>query len=524
MIQERAQVQTKALLPGGIARAATNPGKMCASSKKKGASQMKEHLTGSGRTKFTLEEKDMPTSWYNILADLPFQMAPPLNPKTMEPVTPEELASIFPTAVIEQEVSKQPAIDIPGEVLDIYRLWRPTPLVRARRLEQALGTPAKVYFKYEGTSPVGSHKPNTAVAQAYYNKKEGVRRLSTETGAGQWGSALSMACAFFGLECIVYMVKASYHQKPYRRSLMQTFGAHVIPSPSNSTASGRAILAKDPESPGSLGIAISEAVEDTNKHPGTRYSLGSVLNHVLMHQTIIGLEARRQMELAGDTPDTIVACAGGGSNFGGLVFPFLEPVLKRAKNAKESVPEGLHSSPNIIAVEPEACPTLTKGLYTYDYGDCAGKVPALKMHTLGHDFVPPGFHAGGLRYHGMSPIISALLHEGFISARAVKQLAVFEAAELFARTEGILPAPESAHAIRTAIDLAIESKESGKGQVILFGLSGHGYFDMTAYEEYRNGLLKDIIYPQSEIDKTLSTLVKKERFDCCRPLSPCKEG
>jgi len=459
---------------------------------------MKEHLTDPERIKFNLDEKDMPTAWYNILADLPFGMAPPLNPKTLEPVTRKELAAIFPDSVAEQETSMQPVIDIPGEVLDIYRLWRPTPLIRAKRLEEALDTPARIYFKYEGTSPVGSHKPNTAVAQAYYNKKDGTRRLSTETGAGQWGSALSMSCAFFGLECTVYMVKASYHQKPYRRSLMQTFGANVIPSPSNTTVSGRSVLAKDPGSPGSLGIAISEAVEDAVSNPGTKYSLGSVLNHVLLHQTVIGLEARLQMEMASETPDTIIACAGGGSNFGGLAFPFLEPALK-------SHTPGLHA-PKIIAVEPEACPTLTKGMYAYDYGDCAGMVPALKMHTLGHDFVPPGIHAGGLRYHGMSPIISALLNEGLITARAVKQLEVFEAAQLFARTEGIIPAPESAHAIRVAMDIAAESRNTGKEKVILFGLSGHGYFDMSAYDGYRNGMLEDVVYPQSEINKALARL------------------
>ncbi len=462
---------------------------------------MKENLTNPVRIKFNLDEKDMPTSWYNILADLPFAMAPALNPKTLEPVTRKELAAIFSDSVIEQETSMQPVIDIPGEVLDIYRLWRPTPLIRAKRLEKALGTPSRIYFKYEGTSPVGSHKSNTAVAQAYYNKKDGTKRLSTETGAGQWGSALSMACAFFGLECTVYMVKASYRQKPYRRSFMQTFGGNVIPSPSNTTVSGRAILAKEPDSPGSLGMAISEAVEDAVSNPGTKYSLGSVLNHVLLHQTIIGLEARLQMKIAGDAPDTIIACAGGGSNFGGLAFPFLEPALK-------SHTPNLHM-PRIIAVEPEACPTLTKGVYAYDYGDCAGMVPALKMHTLGHDFVPPGIHAGGLRYHGMSPIISALLNQGFITARAVKQLEVFEAALLFARAEGIIPAPESAHAIRAAIDIAAESRNTGKEKVILFGLSGHGYFDMSAYDGYRNGLLKDIAHPQPEIDKALAKLPGK---------------
>ncbi len=483
---------------------------------------MKRNRIDSTGTKFNLDERDMPASWYNILADLPFELEPPLNPQTLEPVTPDELAPLFPATVIEQESSKKQFIDIPGEVLDIYRLWRPTPLIRARRLEKALGTPARIYFKYEGASPVGSHKPNTAVAQAFYNKQEGTSRLSTETGAGQWGSALAMACAFFGLDCTVYMVKASYHQKPYRRSLMQVFGADVISSPSSSTGSGRAILADDPESPGSLGIAISEAVEDAAGSPGTKYSLGSVLNHVLTHQTVIGLEAQRQMELAGDTPSTVIACAGGGSNFGGLAFPFLKPVLKHRKHVPQ--PGALNSlsgittpdtsmpndmAPKIIAVEPEACPSLTKGIYAYDYGDCSGLVPALKMHTLGHNFVPPGIHAGGLRYHGMSPIISALFNEGFIAARAVKQRAVFEAAELFARTEGIIPAPESAHAIRVAIDLATECTKTGREEAILFGLSGHGYFDMSAYEAYRNGVLQDSVHPQSEIDKALAGLPKK---------------
>ncbi len=465
---------------------------------------MKQHQNVPNETiKFNLGESDMPTSWYNILADLPFEIEPALNPETFEPIEPKDLLPIFPAAVIEQEISRKPFIDIPGEVLDVYRQWRPTPLIRARRLEKAIGTPARIYFKYEGTSPVGSHKPNTAVAQAYYNKLEGTRRLTTETGAGQWGCALSMACSFFDLECIVYMVKASYHQKPYRRSLMQVFGANVIPSPSNLTGSGRTILAKDPNSPGSLGIAISEAVEDANNRPGTKYSLGSVLNHVLLHQTIIGLEAKQQMQLTGDTPDVIVACAGGGSNFGGLTFPFLEPALKQIENKSSigSASSG-YITPRIIAVEPEACPTLTRGIYAYDYGDCTGLVPALKMYTLGHDFIPPGIHAGGLRYHGMSPIISALVEKGLIHATAVKQLDVFRAAHLFTRTEGILPAPESAHAICAAIDLAMESKKTRKEQVILFGLSGHGYFDMSAYEAYRNKELQNVGKSELKIDKT----------------------
>ena len=483
---------------------------------------MEKQVGSKKRVKYVLDEKDMSTCWYNILSDLPFQLEPPLNPNTLEPAGPEDLAAIFPMAVIEQEVSTKPTIDIPGEVLDIYRLWRPTPLYRATRLEKALDTPARIYFKYEGTSPVGSHKPNTAVAQAYYNKQEGTRRLCTETGAGQWGSALAMACSFFDMECIVYMVKRSYEQKPYRRSLMQVFGADVIPSPSDKTESGRKALAVDPNCPGSLGIAISEAVEDTVRSPGTKYSLGSVLNHVLLHQTVIGLEAKAQMEAAEDVPDIIIACAGGGSNFGGLTFPFLEPVLKSMKSSithKEQGTNNAHlnscslppSSPKIIAVEPEACPTLTRGVYAYDYGDSVGMVPALKMYTLGHDFVPPGIHAGGLRYHGMSPIISALLQKGLIEARAVEQIAIFEAAQLFAMSEGIIPAPESAHAIRVAIDEALKCKETGEEKAILFGLSGHGHFDMSAYDEYKKGKLTNVKHAQSEIDKALETLPKNQR-------------
>ncbi|NPV70100.1 MAG: TrpB-like pyridoxal phosphate-dependent enzyme [Firmicutes bacterium] len=453
-------------------------------------------------TKFILKEEQMATAWYNIVPDLPFQLDPPLHPATLKPIGPQDLAPLFPMALIEQEVSSSRSVDIPGEILDVYRLWRPTPLFRARRLEAALGTPARIYYKYEGVSPAGSHKPNTSVAQAYYNKLEGTRRLSTETGAGQWGSALAMACSLFGLDCSVYMVRVSYEQKPYRRSLMQVYGAEVTPSPSDKTQSGRSILAKDPDSPGSLGIAISEAVEDAATHDDTKYSLGSVLNHVLLHQTVIGLEAQQQMAMAGDEPDFVVGCCGGGSNFAGLSFPFLKPVLECMRTG------GTLNGPRFIAVEPAACPTLTRGVYAYDFGDTAGVAPVAKMYTLGHAFVPAGIHAGGLRYHGESPLVSALYHHGLIEARAVKQIPVFEAATTFARTEGILPAPESAHAIRTAIDLALEARETGKEPAILFGLSGHGHFDLAAYEAYAAGRLQDYEHPQDEIDRALADLPK----------------
>lgn len=465
------------------------------------------------RVKYLLQESDMVTSWYNIAGDLPFELAPPLHPQTLEPLTPDDLSNLFPAALIEQEMSASRSIDIPGQVLDIYRQWRPTPLFRARRLEQVLGTPARIYYKYEGTSPVGSHKPNTAIPQAYYNKQEGTRRLTTETGAGQWGSALSMACAFLDLECVVYMVKVSYHQKPYRRLLMQAYGAEVFASPSPNTETGRATLARFPDTPGTLGMAISEAVEDAVSHPGTKYALGSVLNHVLTHQTVIGLEAEKQMAMAGDKPDYVVACCGGGSNFGGLAFPFLRTTLQSA-SGQEGVPAeaGLagrkpaEGDPQVIAVEPAACPSLTRGRYAYDYGDSAGSTPVLKMHTLGHDFVPPGIHAGGLRYHGVSPIISALYMNGLIQARSVKQLDVFEAALLFARSEGILPAPESAHAIRVAVDLAQECKRTGESKSILFGLSGHGHFDLASYEAYGAGKLQDYAYTHEELETGLKGL------------------
>lgn len=442
-----------------------------------------------------LSEKDMPTHWYNIIADMPNKPAPPLHPATKEPVKPEDLAPLFPMALIEQEASSERWIEIPDEVREIYKIWRPTPLIRADRLEKALNTPAKIYFKYEGTSPAGSHKPNTAIPQAYYNKKEGVRRLATETGAGQWGSALSFACSMFGLECTVYMVKVSYEQKPYRRSLMETWGATVYASPSNRTEAGRRILARDPNSQGSLGIAISEAVEDAARHADTNYALGSVLNHVLLHQTVIGLEAKKQMEMVGRYPDVVIASCGGGSNFGGIAFPFLQDKLT-----------GVNPKVRCIAVEPMACPTLTRGRYAYDFGDTAGLTPLLKMYTLGHDFMPPGIHAGGLRYHGDSALVSQLYHEGWIEARAVHQRPVFEAATLFARTEGILPAPESAHAIRVAIDEALAAREAGEERTILFCLSGHGHFDLSAYDQYTSGAMQDVEYPQELLERALQGL------------------
>jgi len=447
------------------------------------------------QTKILLDERELPRHWYNILADLPNPPAPPIHPGTKEPLKPEDLAPLFPMELVEQEMSPDRWVPIPEEVLNVYRLWRPTPLYRARRLEQALGTPAKIYYKYEGASPAGSHKPNTAVAQAYYNKKEGVKRLATETGAGQWGSALSLACKLFGLECTVYMVKVSYEQKPYRRSLMQVWGAEVVPSPSDRTEAGRKILAEDPSSPGSLGIAISEAVEDAASREDTKYALGSVLNHVLMHQTVIGLEAKKQLELVGDYPDVVIGACGGGSNFGGLAFPFLAD-----KFAGKEV--------RAVAVEPTACPTLTRGHYAYDFGDTAKLTPMMLMYTLGHTFVPPGIHAGGLRYHGDSPIVSQLYHEGYIEAKALPQRAIFEGAILFARTEGIVPAPESAHAVQAAIEEARRAKEEGKERTILFGLSGHGHFDLAAYDAFLAGKLEDFEYPQELIEKALSELPK----------------
>ncbi|APY84765.1 TrpB-like pyridoxal phosphate-dependent enzyme [Streptomyces alfalfae] len=431
-------------------------------------------------TKFLLAEDRIPTTWYNVIPDLPGGLPPMLHPGTKEPITEADLEPLFPAELIAQEFSTDREVDIPGAVIDIYRQWRPAPLIRARRLEQALDTPARIYFKYEGVSPAGSHKPNTAVPQAYYNKRAGVERLITETGAGQWGSSLALACSYFGLACEVYMVKVSYQQKPYRRGLMETFGASVTASPSELTAAGRAALAADPDSTGSLGLAISEAVEVAAASGGSaKYALGSVLNHVLMHQTIIGQEALLQMELADDYPDIVIGAAGGGSNFGGLALPFLREQLGGGRSVRA------------IAVEPSSCPTMTKGGYEYDFGDTAGLTPLTKMHTLGHDFVPPGIHAGGLRYHGMAPIISALKEADLLEARAVPQTACFEAGVTFARNEGIVPAPESTHAVRAAIDEALKAKEEGAERSILFTLSGHGHFDMQAYIDYFAGKLQD---------------------------------
>jgi tryptophan synthase beta chain len=446
-------------------------------------------------TKFLLTDEEIPTAWVNVLPSLAEPMDPPLNPKTCGPLKPEDLAPIFPMTLIEQEFSPEPLVDIPGEVLDIYRLWRPTPLYRALRLEKALDTPAHIYYKYEGTSPAGSHKPNTAVAQAYYNRKAGIRRLATETGAGQWGSALALACRMFGLDCTVYMVRVSYDQKPYRRMMMNTWGAEVYASPSPHTQSGRAVLAGHPDSPGSLGIAISEAVEDAASHPDTNYALGSVLNHVMLHQTVIGQEAKRQMALAGEDPDVVIGCFGGGSNFAGISLPY---ALDRMAGAPV----------RLTAVEPSACPSLTRGVFAYDFGDTAKLTPLIKMYTLGHDFVPPGIHAGGLRYHGASPLMSHLLRLGVIEARAYTQTPVFEAAIKFAQTEGILPAPESAHAIRAAIDEALAAKEEGRPRVILFCLSGHGNFDLAAYDNYLSGKLQDYEHPGGDIAAAMEALPK----------------
>lgn len=449
------------------------------------------------RRKFVLDESEIPTSWYNVLPDLPEPLPPVLHPATGKPVTPDDLSPIFPMALIEQEMSQERWIEIPEEVREVYKLWRPTPLFRAKRLEEALDTPAKIYYKYEGVSPPGSHKPNTAVAQAYYNKKEGVKRLTTETGAGQWGSALAFGCNLFGLECKVYMVKVSYHQKPYRRVLMETWGAKVVSSPSEDTEAGRKVLQEDPDCPGSLGIAISEAVEDAATHDDTNYSLGSVLNHVLLHQTIVGLEAKKQMEMAGDYPDIIVGCIGGGSNFAGLFLPFIKDKL-----------EGKKEDLRVVCVEPEACPTLTKGPYAYDYGDEAGLTPLLKMYTLGHNFVPPPIHAGGLRYHGMAPIICHLYNLGKVEAVARHQTQVFEAAIRFARAEGFVPAPEPAHAVRIAIEEALKCRDSGEPKVILLALSGHGHFDLAAYDAYLTGKLEDYELPKEKIEEALKSLPK----------------
>ncbi len=430
--------------------------------------------------KILLEDHEIPKQWYNVLPDLPSPLEPPLDPETNEPMNPEKLMALFPKALVEQEMSTERWIDIPPEVLDIYAVWRPTPLIRAVFLEEFLDTPAKIYYKYEGISPAGSHKPNTAVAQAYYNSKEGIKRLTTETGAGQWGSSLAFATQYFGIETVVYMVKVSYEQKPYRRILMETWGAKVIPSPSPYTKSGKKILEEDPNNPGSLGIAISEAVEEALKREDTHYSLGSVLNHVLLHQTVIGLEAKKQLEKVESYPDIVIASSGGGSNFGGLALPFIADKL-----------DGSKPNTKFIAVEPSSCPSLTEGKYEYDFGDTIGLTPLMRMYTLGHDFVPPSIHAGGLRYHGMSPIISKLYNEGIIDAVAVPQTAIFKAAVDFARTEGIIPAPESAHSVKTAIDEALKCRETGEEKVILFNLSGHGLLDLSAYQQYLEGKLED---------------------------------
>ncbi len=447
-------------------------------------------------TKVMLSEADIPTAWYNILPDLPGEPMPPLHPATMQPVGPQDLAAIFPESLIMQEVSPERWIDIPGPVIDVYRLWRPTPLYRARRWEKALGLTPKqrIYYKWEGVSPAGSHKPNTAVAQAYYNKEAGIRRLTTETGAGQWGSALSMACRMFDLECLVFMVKVSYHQKPYRRVIMQTWGATIHPSPSDQTEYGRKVLAEDPESPGSLGIAISEAIEVAAQNPDTNYSLGSVLNHVLLHQTVVGLEAKRQMEIFEDTPDVIIGCVGGGSNYAGLSYPFAMDVLQgRAKM-------------RFVAVEPEACPTLTRGRFAYDHGDTAGMTPLLPMYTLGHTFVPPPVHAGGLRYHGDAPSLCALVKAGVYEAVAYPQTAVFEAAVGMARAEGFVTGPEPAHAVKAVVDEALAAREADEEKVILFNNSGHGHFDLAAYDAYNSGTLEDYPLPPEVLERSLAAL------------------
>jgi tryptophan synthase beta chain len=444
---------------------------------------------------FNLKTDDLPTAWYNIMPAIVgagMQPLPPLHPGTREPVSPDMLAPLFPEALIMQEVSTDQWVDIPGPVLDVYRLWRPTPLYRARRLEQALDTPAHIYFKYEGTSPAGSHKPNTAVAQAYYNKEEGTRQITTETGAGQWGSALAMATTFFGLESLVFMVKASYEQKPYRRIFMETFGAEVRPSPSSTTEAGKKILEQDPESTGSLGIAISEAIEVAAQDPDTKYSLGSVLNHVLLHQTVIGLETQKQMEMTGDQPDVIIGCVGGGSNYSGFCYPFMGERLAGKSQAR------------FVACEPAACPTLTKGSFAYDFGDTGQMTPLLPMYTLGHTFVPAPVHAGGLRYHGDAPSLSLLVKEGHMEARAFSQNEVFEAATQFAQTQGFIPGPEPAHAVRAVIDEAVQAREAGEERVILFNLSGHGFFDMQAYDDYLNHRLPEVEYRDEQLERGLA--------------------
>jgi len=451
----------------------------------------------SEQTRFLLNESDLPKFWYNVMADSPVPPNPVLRPDTLEPVTPDFLGVLFPMALIMQEVSTEQYIEIPEEVREIYKLYRPTPLLRARRLEKALGTPAHIYYKYEGVSPAGSHKPNTAIPQAFYNKIEGTKAMTTETGAGQWGSALAMACNMFDLDLEVYMVKVSYQQKPYRRVLMQTYGAQVYASPTDRTNYGRALLEQDPDNPGSLGIAISEAVEVAATSGGAKkYSLGSVLNHVLMHQSVIGEEALKQMDMAGEYPDVVIGCAGGGSNFSGLAYPFLRENLKNGQRAR------------LLAVEPAASPSLTKGTFAFDYGDTAKMAPVAKMYTLGHDFVPPSIHAGGLRYHGMAPSLSAFVDAGLIDAIAVHQKATFEAAVQFTRAEGIVPAPESSHAIRAAIDEALDAKAKDEKRVILFNLSGHGHFDLAAYDAYLSGELEDFDYPAEDVKAAMKNLPK----------------
>ncbi len=449
----------------------------------------------SDQTRFLLNETDLPKFWYNIYADSPVPPTPVLHPATMEPVTPDFLSVLFPMDLIMQEISTERYIEIPEEVREIYKLYRPTPLLRARRLEKALGTPAHIYYKNEGVSPSGSHKTNTAIPQAYYNKIGGTKAMTTETGAGQWGSALAYACGVFDLDLEVYMVKVSYQQKPYRRNMIETYGAKVYASPTNLTNYGRSVLAENPNSNGSLGIAISEAVEVAASSNGAKkYGLGSVLNHVLLHQSVIGEEALKQMDMANEYPDVVIGCVGGGSNFAGIAYPFLRENLKNGKRAR------------LVGVEPTATPTLTKGTYTFDYGDTAKMTPIVKMYTLGHDFMPPGIHAGGLRYHGMAPSISTLVDAGYIDAVAVKQKETFEAAILFAKAEGIIPAPESAHAIRAAIDEALDAKAKGEKRVILFNLSGHGNFDMAAYESYLSGKLEDYEYPAEAVKESMSKL------------------
>ncbi len=446
------------------------------------------------QTKYLLNESDMPTQWYNIVPDLPSAPPPALHPGTREPAGPDDFAPLFPMALIMQEVSQDSYIDIPEEVQEVYKLWRPSPLFRARRLEKALDTPAKIYYKYEGVSPAGSHKPNTSVPQAYYNKAEGVTKLTTETGAGQWGTALAFACALFDMECEVWQVRASYDAKPYRKAMIETFGATIHPSPSEVTEYGRKLLADDPGNPGSLGIAISEAVEMAAPHPEVRYALGSVLNHVLMHQTVIGEEAIKQMEMAGDTPDVIIGCTGGGSNFAGLTFPFLREKMAGKIN------------PTIRAVEPAACPSLTKGVYAYDFGDTAGMTPLMKMHTLGHDFIPDEIHAGGLRYHGMSPLISHIYELGLIEAESIHQTECFDAGVQFARNEGIVPAPEPTHALAGTVREALAAKEAGEERVILTALCGHGHLDMAAYDRYFSGDMVDYDYPEEKVRDALTRL------------------